>query len=145
MDQSIISPNKAEKFGIKIAKDGILRNSSEILTQKGVDMSKIREIWSDIPFFTNEIDEQVEINAHYRGYLKKQKADILAFKRDENLMIPDKINYDSLSGLSNEVKAKFKEIKPKTMGQALRIDGITPAAVYILLSHVKRKSIKHIA
>ncbi|MDB2652514.1 tRNA uridine-5-carboxymethylaminomethyl(34) synthesis enzyme MnmG [Candidatus Pelagibacter bacterium] len=145
MNQSTISPNKAEKFGVKIAKDGILRNSIEVLTQKGVDMSKIREIWSDIPFFNNEIDEQVEINAHYMGYLKKQKADILAFKRDENLIIPDKINYDSLSGLSNEVKAKFKEIKPKTMGQALRIDGITPAAVYILLSHVKRKSIKHIA
>ena len=145
MQKSNISPSKAEDFGIKIAKDGVLRSSNEILTQKGVDMKKIREIWSEIPFFDEEIDEQIEINAHYRGYLKKQKADILAFKRDENLMIPEQINYDSLSGLSNEVKAKFKEIKPKTMGQALRIDGITPAAVYILLSHVKRKSIKHIA
>jgi len=145
MAKSSISPSKAEKFGIKIAKDGIFRSSNEVLTQKGVNMSKIREIWTDIPFFSKEIDEQVEINAHYRGYLKKQKADILAFKRDENLIIPDKINYDLLSGLSNEVKAKFKEIKPKTMGQALRIDGITPAAVYILLSHVKRKSIKQIA
>jgi tRNA uridine 5-carboxymethylaminomethyl modification enzyme len=145
MGQSTISPNKADEFGIKIAKDGVLRSSNEILTQKGVDMNKIREIWTDIPFFSKEIDEQVEINAHYRGYLKKQKADILAFKRDENLIIPEKINYDALSGLSNEVKAKFKQIKPKTMGQALRIDGITPAAVYILLSHVKRKSIKHIA
>ena len=145
MDKSTISPNKADKFGIKIAKDGVLRSSNEILTQNGVDMAKIRELWSDIPFFSKEIDEQVEINAHYRGYLKKQKADILAFKRDENLTIPDNINYDSFSGLSNEVKAKFKKIRPKTMGQALRIDGITPAAVYILLSHVKRKSIKHIA
>jgi tRNA uridine 5-carboxymethylaminomethyl modification enzyme len=145
MVKSSISPSKAEKFGIKIAKDGIFRSSNEVLTQKGVNMSKIREIWSDIPFFSKEIDEQIEINAHYRGYLKKQKADILAFKRDENLIIPDKINYDLLSGLSNEVKAKFKKIKPKTMGQALRIDGITPAAVYILLSHVKRKSIKQIA
>jgi tRNA uridine 5-carboxymethylaminomethyl modification enzyme len=145
MAKSSISPSKAEKFGIKIAKDGIFRSSNEVLTQKGVNMSKIREIWTDIPFFSKEVDEQVEINAHYRGYLKKQKADILAFKRDENLIIPDKINYDLLSGLSNEVKAKFKKIKPKTMGQALRIDGITPAAVYILLSHVKRKSIKQIA
>ena len=145
MDKSTISPSKAEDFNIKIAKDGVLRSSNEILSQKGVDMKKIREIWSEIPYFDEKIDEQIEINAHYRGYLKKQKADILAFKRDENLMIPDQINYDSLSGLSNEVKAKFKEIKPKTMGQALRIDGITPAAVYILLSHVKRKSIKHIA
>ena len=140
-----ITPTKIEKFGIKIAKDGVLRKSNEILTQKEVDMEKIREIWPDIPFFDKKIDEQIEINAHYRGYLKKQKADILAFKRDENLIIPDRVNYDDLPGLSNEVKAKFKQIKPKTMGQALRIDGITPAAVYILLSHVKRRSIKLIA
>jgi len=145
MDKSNISPSKAQDFGIKIAKDGVLRSSNEILAQKGVSMKKIRELWPDIPFFNKEIDEQIEINAHYSGYLKKQKADILAFKRDENLIIPDKVNYDNLSGLSSEVKAKFKEIKPKTMGQALRIDGITPAAVYILLSHVKRKSIKLIA
>jgi len=145
MLESSISPTKIKEFDIKIAKDGILRKSNEILTQKGVDMKKIREIWPAIPFFDKKIDEQIEINAHYRGYLKKQKADILAFKRDENLIIPDGINYNDLSGLSNEVKAKFKKINPKTMGQALRIDGITPAAVYILLSHVKRRSIKLIA
>jgi len=145
MTESCISPTKIKDFGIKIAKDGILRKSHEILNQNGVNMKKIREIWPKIPFFDKKIDEQIEINAHYRGYLKKQKADILAFKRDENLTIPDRVNYDELSGLSNEVKAKFKQIKPKTMGQALRIDGITPAAVYILLSHVKRKSIKLLA
>ena len=133
------------QFGIKIAKDGVLRSSNEVLSQKGVNMSKIREIWPTLPFFGNDVDDQIEINAHYRGYLKKQKADILAFKRDENLIIPNKVNYDDLAGLSNEVKAKFKQIQPKTMGQALRIDGITPAAVYILLSHVKRRSIKQIA
>ena len=142
MSELSISPNKIKAFDIKIAKDGVLRKSNEILAQKGVNMKKIREIWPEIPFFDEKIDEQIEINAHYMGYLKKQKADILAFKRDENLIIPEKVNYDDLSGLSNEVKAKFKKIKPKTMGQALRIDGITPAAVYILLSHVKRKSIK---
>ncbi len=108
-------------------------------------MTKIREIWPQIPNKSKEIDEQLEIMAHYRGYLNKQKADILAFKKDENLKIPEGVNYDSLSGLSNEVKFKFKKIRPKTMGQALRIDGITPAAVYILLSHIKRKSIKKIA
>jgi len=145
MDKLSISPTKIANSGIMVAKDGILRTSKEILTQNGVNMKKIREIWPIIPFYSSEIDEQIEINAHYSGYLKKQKADILAFKRDENLLIPDKINFDDLSGLSNEVKAKFKKIKPRTMGQALRIDGITPAAVYILLSHVKRKTIKHIA
>ena len=145
MSNFSISPSKADKHGIKIAKDGVLRSADEILTQKGVNMKKIREIWPEILNHGDEIDEQIEINSHYRGYLKKQKADILAFKRDENLSIPENIDYDQFSGLSNEVKAKFKQIRPKTMGQALRIDGITPAAVYILLSHVKRKSIKHIA
>jgi len=145
MSSLTISPSRADKYNVKIAKDGVLRTCNELLSQKGVDMKKIRKIWPKIPYFSKEIDEQSEINAHYRGYLNKQKSDILAFKRDENLIIPDKVDYDSLSGLSNEVKAKFKEIRPKTMGQALRIDGITPAAVYILLSHVKRKSIKQIA
>ncbi len=140
-----ISPSKIEKFGIKIAKDGIYRSADEILSQKDVKMTKIREIWPEIPVFTKDIDEALEIKAHYKGYLIKQTADILAFKRDENLKIPKNMDYEGLSGLSNEVKSKFKKIRPQTMGQALRIDGITPAAVYILLSHVKRKSIKHIA
>ena len=145
MSSLSISPTKADKHGIKVAKDGILRSADEILAQKDANMNKMREIWPEIKDFGPEIDEQIEINSHYRGYLKKQNADIIAFKRDENLIIPDNIDYDQFSGLSNEVKAKFKKIRPKTMGQALRIDGITPAAVYILLSHVKRKSIKHIA
>ncbi len=145
MSKLQITPSKAENYSIKVAKDGISRKSTEILSQKNVNMHKIRQIWPNIPFYSKEIDDQIEINAHYAGYLIKQKADILAFKRDENLLIPDKIDYDLLNGLSNEVKSKFKQIKPKTLGQALRIDGITPAAAYILLSHVKRKSIKQIA
>ena len=145
MENLRISPSKVSNFGIKIAKDGVKRSAIQILTQKSVNMSKIREIWPEINYVSREIDEQIEINSHYKGYLKKQNADIIAFKRDENLIIPDNLNYDQFSGLSNEVKSKFKQIKPKTMGQALRIDGITPAAVYILLSHLKRKSIKHIA
>ena len=145
MDKLMITPSKVAKYGVNIAKDGISRSATQILAQKSVNMSKIREIWPEINFISHDIDEQIEINSHYKGYLNKQKADILAFKRDENLIIPDNLDYDSFSGLSNEVKSKFKQIKPKTVGQALRIDGITPAAVYILLSHVKRRSIKHIA
>ena len=145
MDKLTITPSKIAKFGVNIAKDGIKRSANQILSQKSVDMDKIREIWPQIAYISREIDQQLEINSHYRGYLKKQNADILAFKRDENLIIPENLDYDIFSGLSNEVKTKFKKIRPKTMGQALRIDGITPAAVYILLSHLKRKSIKHIA
>jgi len=145
LDKLSLSPSKAEKSGIKIAKDGVIRSANQILGQKDVYISKLREIWPEIIKYSDEIDEQIEINAHYRGYLVRQKADILAFKRDENLVIPKNIDYDCLSGLSNEVKSKFKVIKPKTMGQALRIDGITPAAVYILLSFVKRKSLRKTA
>ena len=145
MDNLKITPSKVSKYGVNIAKDGVSRSANQILGQKLVNMSKIREIWPEINYISREIDEQLEINSHYSGYMKKQSADILAFKRDENLIIPENMNYDDFSGLSNEVKSKFKEIRPKTMGQALRIDGVTPAAVYILLSHLKRKSIKHIA
>ena len=135
----IISPNEADKFNINVAKDGVKRNAFHILSRDGVTFDKIRSIWSNIPNASREEEEQLEISAHYSGYLGKQKADIVAFRRDENLLIPENIDYDKLSGLSNEAKSKFNLIKPKTLGQALRIDGITPAAAYILLGHVKNR------
>ena len=133
-----ISPNEADKFNIKVAKDGVKRTAFHILSMEGVNFDKIRSIWPNLPKALRSEEEQLEISAHYSGYLEKQEADIIAFRKDENLLIPENIDYDKLSGLSNEVKSKFSFIKPKTLGQALRIDGITPAAVYILLSHVKR-------
>ena len=136
-----ISPNEALKFKIKIAKDGVKRSGLDILSRKGVTFNKIRSIWNKIPKASFKEEEQIEISAHYSGYLDKQMADIIAFKKDENLKIPEYIDYTRLSGLSNEVKSKFKLIKPKTLGQALRIDGITPAAAYILLSHLRKSNI----
>jgi len=138
LKQLKISPNSAEKFNIKIAKDGVKRSAFEVLSRKGVTFSKLRSIWTKIPKATRSEEEQIEIAAHYAGYLDKQNADIIAFRKDENLKIPSNIDYSKLSGLSNEVKSKFISIKPKTIGQALRIDGITPAAAYILLSHIKK-------
>ena len=109
MNKLMITPTKIAEFGVNIAKDGISRSANQILGQKSVDMSKIREIWPEINYFSREIDEQLEISAHYRGYLKKQKADILAFKKDENFIIPESLNYDNFPGLSNEVKSKLKK------------------------------------
>ena len=137
-----ITPNEAHKHGIKIAKDGVIRTAFETLSRKGVNFKKLRSIWYEIPKASTQEEEQIEISAHYSGYLEKQEADIIAFRRDENLLIPSDLNYNSLSGLSNEVKAKFIKIKPKTFAQALRIDGITPAAAFILLSYVKKGSKK---
>ena len=133
-----ISPNHAAKFNIKIAKDGLKRTAFEVLSRKGVKLQDLRSIWPDIPRFSKSEEEQIEISAHYSGYLDRQNADIIAFRKDENLKIPNNIDYYQLSGLSNEVKSKFTSIKPRTIGQALRIDGITPAAAYILLSHIKK-------
>ena len=105
---------------------------------KNVKLDHLRQIWADTPYYGLYIDDQVEINAHYAGYLPKQESDIKTFKKDEGLLIPAEINYDSFSGLSNEVKSKLKLIKPKTLGQALRIDGMTPAAAIILLGAIKK-------
>ena len=141
--QSILSkksmtPNAAAKHSIKIAMDGVKRSGLDILGIKNVNLADLRLIWADIPHYGQSIDEQVEINAHYSGYLPKQEKDIKTFKKDENLVIPNEIDYDSFSGLSNEVKSKLKLIRPKTIGQALRIDGVTPAAAIIILGAIKK-------
>jgi len=133
-----MSPNVAALHSIKIAMDGVKRTGIEILSQKDVTLNKLRKIWDDIPQFERNIDEQVEIDAHYSSYLKRQTHDIAAFKKDEGIDIPIDIDYDNFSGLSNEIKSKLKLIKPKTLGQALRIDGVTPAAAIILLAFIRK-------
>jgi tRNA uridine 5-carboxymethylaminomethyl modification enzyme len=142
LESKFLTPNKAKKYDIKIAMDGVKRSCLEIMGQRKVNMAKIRQIFSDIPTFPNPIENQVVTDAHYMGYLKRQERDINSFKKDESVIIPEDINYDNLSGLSNEVKSKLISIKPKTLGQAIRIDGITPAAVIILLSHIKKLKFK---
>lgn len=115
------------------------------MSLKDVNLGKLRSIWANIPQYDHSIDIQVETDAHYSGYLKRQSHDIEAFKKDEGISIPDSINYDSFSGLSNEVKSKLKTIRPKTLGQALRIDGVTPAAAIILLSFIKKSKFQKTA
>ena len=142
LSNKLMTPNAAAKFSIKIAKDGVRRSALEILGMKNIKLSLLRNIWADIPQYERYIDEQVEINAHYSGYLPKQEKDIETFKKDESLVIPKEIDYDSFPGLSNEVKSKLKSVRPKTLGQALRIDGVTPAAAIILLGAIKKTKYK---
>ena len=105
-------------------------------------MAKIRQVFPNIPLYNSSIDNQVVIDAHYAGYLNRQSEDIKSFKKDEAVIIPPKINYDFLSGLSNEIKSKLNKVRPKTLGQAIRIDGVTPAAIIIILSHIKKLKYK---
>ena len=142
LQSNLITPNAAAKHSVKIAKDGIKRTGIEVLSQKDVTLKLLRKIWDNIPQFEKEIDYQVEIDAHYSGYLKRQSHDIASFKKDEKICIPDDIDYSSFSGLSNEIKSKLQLVKPKTLGQALRIDGVTPAAAIILLAFIKKSRYK---
>jgi tRNA uridine 5-carboxymethylaminomethyl modification enzyme len=142
LETKFLTPNEAKKHDIKIAMDGVKRSCLEVMGQRKVDMAKIRQIFSDIPVFSDLIEKQVVVDAHYMGYLKRQERDIKSFKKDESVIIPKNINYENLSGLSNEVKSKLISIRPKTLGQAIRIDGVTPAAVIILLSHIKKLKFK---
>jgi tRNA uridine 5-carboxymethylaminomethyl modification enzyme len=142
LESKFLTPNEAKKYEIKIAMDGVKRSCLEVMGQRKVNMAKIRQIFTDIPVYPTPIENQVVTDAHYMGYLKRQERDIKSFKKDESVMIPDELNYENLSGLSNEVKSKLISIKPKTLGQAIRIDGITPAAVIILLSHIKKLKLK---
>ena len=142
LESKFLTPNEAKKYDIKIAMDGVKRSCLEIMGQRKVNMAKIRQVFTDIPLFSESIEKQVVTDAHYMGYLKRQEQDIKSFKKDEAVIIPNNINYENLSGLSNEVKSKLISIKPKTLGQAIRIDGITPAAIIILLSHIKKLKFK---
>ena len=145
LKKNFISPNEARKFDIKIAMDGVKRSGLEVIGQRNVNMAKIRQLFPSIPQYEQSLDNQVEIDAHYLGYLSRQANDIKSFKKDESISIPKNINYDLLSGLSNEIKSKLKNIRPATLGQALRIDGVTPAAIIIILSHLKRAKYKYSA
>ena len=120
--------------------DGVKRSALEIIGQRNINMAKIRQIFPQIVDYGPKFDRQVEIDAHYLGYLDRQSQDIKSFQKDEAIVIPDNINYNNLSGLSNEIRSKLLKIKPSTLGQALRIDGVTPAAAIIILSHIKKKN-----
>ena len=134
-----VSPSFLKKRGIKISQDGKKLSLLEILKFKDVDFSKLRLIFKDIPKITKEIEDAVKIECHYSGYILKQKEDVDIFKKDENLKIPKNINYKNISGLSNEIKRKLTEISPETFGQALRIDGVTPASINILMIYCKNR------
>ncbi len=139
-----LTPNEASKHGIKISKDGVKRDGLELLKYKDVNFDKLKSIFN-LDDYEADVIEQIEIDNHYSGYYAKQEDDIKVFKKDENLKIPENIDYSKISGLSNEIRQKLELIRPKTFGQASRIEGITPAAINLLLTYSKRYNFKHTA
>ena len=135
-----LSPNEAAKHDIKINLDGRKRTAMELLAYKDVSFDVLALIWPQLSDIAPAIREQMEIEALYAGYMQRQEMDIAAFRKDENLVIPDALNYDDVGGLSNEVKSKLTAARPATLGQASRIEGVTPGAIAALLPFVKKQT-----
>ncbi|MEZ5892708.1 MAG: tRNA uridine-5-carboxymethylaminomethyl(34) synthesis enzyme MnmG [Parvularculaceae bacterium] len=133
-----VTPNEAAKFGIAINQDGRRRNVLDLLSLPGVSLKTLTAIWPEAAGLRGDIAEQLEIEALYSGYLDRQEADILAFKKDESLSLPADLPYGEIKGLSSEVRSKLEATKPLTLGQAGRVEGVTPASLAVLLAWLKK-------
>jgi len=134
-----ITPNEATRHGLALNRDGVRRSAFELLSYPEVEWSTLRGIWPELSAIDRSIAVHLEIDAKYDVYLKRQIADVDAFRRDEGLMLTG-VDYDDVPGLSNEARAKLRAARPRTVGQAGRIDGMTPAALGILAAYLRREA-----
>lgn len=142
MQALTLTPNEARTHGIMINQDGKRRHALEVLAYDGVDFAKLRGVWPELAAITPQVAEQMEIEAAYAGYLDRQEADILAFRKDEDMRMPADLDYRAIGGLSNEAKDKLSTVRPATLGQAARIEGMTPGAITAVLGYLKRAAKK---
>jgi tRNA uridine 5-carboxymethylaminomethyl modification enzyme len=140
LDDLSATPNQLRDFGLTVNQDGIRRSAAELLAYPDVNLARLAAIWPEVADVDASTTEQLEINAHYRGYLRRQEADIQAFRRDESLYLPADLDYGAIGSLSIEVRSKLSAAKPATLGAAARISGVTPPALTALLRYVKRAS-----
>ncbi|GBE43291.1 tRNA uridine 5-carboxymethylaminomethyl modification enzyme MnmG [bacterium BMS3Bbin10] len=133
-----LTPNEALRAGLAVNRDGKRRSAFELLSYPGIDLSALARVWPELGAIPGQIGAQIETDARYAVYLRRQDADIAAFRRDEAAAIPREFDYGRISGLSNEVRQKLVAHRPATLAQASRIDGITPAALMLLAVHVKK-------
>ncbi len=127
-----------QSMGVEISHDTSKRSAYNLMSYHDVSRETIKQIWPDISNVETSVYEQVEIEARYSGYIKRQLADIEVFKKDENLHLQENINYSQIGGLSREMVAKLTKVKPSTIGEASRIPGVTPAAITAILGYVKK-------
>ena len=133
-----LTPKEAERHGLALNKDGQRRTAFELLSYPHVAIADLAKIWPRFGEFAPKIAEQIEIDAKYDVYLSRQAADVAAYRRDESFALPDDFDYAALAGLSNEAKQKLQAHRPRTIGHASRLDGMTPAALTLLVAHVRR-------
>jgi tRNA uridine 5-carboxymethylaminomethyl modification enzyme len=135
-----LTPSEADRYGFTLNKDGQRRSAFELLSHPNIGTAQLATIWPQFGDLPPKIAEQLEIDAKYEVYLSRQAADIAAYRRDEGLELPEGLDYSQIGGLSTEVRQRLSSTRPRTISQAARMDGITPAALTLLVAHLKRNS-----
>ena len=138
LDALSLTPDEAVKAGLGINRDGRRRTAFELLSYPGIGFGALVSVWPQLADIPPAIAAQVEIDARYAVYLERQEADIAAYRKDEAALIPQGFDYDAVAGLSNEARQKLESHRPATIAQAARIDGMTPAALMLLVAHFRK-------
>jgi tRNA uridine 5-carboxymethylaminomethyl modification enzyme len=133
-----ITPSEAARHGLALNRDGQRRTAFELLSYPGIDIARLRAIWPQLGTLPSSIARQIETDARYAVYLERQAADVAAYRRDDALQVPDDIDYEQIQGLSMEVRQRLKAARPRTIGQAARLDGITPAGLTLLAARIRK-------
>ncbi|MBT4932057.1 MAG: tRNA uridine-5-carboxymethylaminomethyl(34) synthesis enzyme MnmG [Rhodospirillaceae bacterium] len=139
LDGLSATPNLLADHGIRVNQDGVRRSARELLAYPGIDRAALATLWPQLAELEGKIAEQMEIDARYSSYLKRQEADVSAFRRDGALELPGDLDFAALPGLSSEAVSKLEQARPATLAAAGRISGVTPAALTTLLTHVRRR------
>jgi tRNA uridine 5-carboxymethylaminomethyl modification enzyme len=133
-----LSPAAADAHGLRVNQDGRRRTALELLAYQGVTVARLAVAWPELHGLRADVAEQLEVEARYRGYLERQSAEVAAFRREEAMRLPDRLDYAGLSGLSGELRQVLDRVRPGTLGAAARIPGMTPAALTLLYRHVRK-------
>jgi tRNA uridine 5-carboxymethylaminomethyl modification enzyme len=138
LDALTLTPQEAARHGIHLNHDGQRRSAFQLLSYPSLTVAKLASIWPELRGWSSAVVDRLETDATYAVYLDRQAADIAAFRRDESILLADDLDFAALPGLSSEIRVKLDLIRPRTLGQAARIEGITPAAVTLLAAHARR-------
>ncbi|MCE4223005.1 tRNA uridine-5-carboxymethylaminomethyl(34) synthesis enzyme MnmG [Methylobacterium sp. C25] len=138
LDALSLTPNEAAVQGITLNRDGLRRSAFQLLSYPEIGWAQLAAVWPELAEVPQRVAERLTTDATYAVYLDRQSADIAAFRRDEAVRLPDHLAYGAIAGLSNEMRVKLEAVRPATLGQAARIEGVTPAALTLLAAHAKR-------
>jgi tRNA uridine 5-carboxymethylaminomethyl modification enzyme len=140
-----LTSSQAQKKGFKVNQDGLRRTALELMAMPDVGWRGVCQLWPELSLLRGDIVEALEAESLYSGYIARQNADIEALRRENHLSLPQSLDYSTMPSLSAELRQKLSKVRPTTLGQASRIDGMTPAALAVVLGHVKRHDRSHAA